>query len=51
MIYAQPGQPGAVVAFKSQYENYIGGTWVPPVKQNRRLGFHPSIWVTACQGY
>ena len=33
MIYAQPGQPNAKVNFKRQYENFIGGKWVPPVKQ------------------
>ncbi len=32
MIYAQPGQEGSVVSFKSRYENYIGGEWVAPVK-------------------
>ncbi|MBI43180.1 aldehyde dehydrogenase family protein [Marinobacter lutaoensis] len=32
MIYAQPGKDGSVVSFKSRYENYIGGEWVPPVK-------------------
>ena len=31
MIYAQPGTQGAVVTFKSRYQNYIGGEWVPPV--------------------
>ncbi|AGT33525.1 aldehyde dehydrogenase [Geobacillus genomosp. 3] len=31
MIYAQPGQPGALVTFKTRYENFIGGKWVPPV--------------------
>jgi len=31
-VYAQPGQPGSPVTYKSRYENYIGGTWVPPVK-------------------
>ncbi|AWO74663.1 MULTISPECIES: aldehyde dehydrogenase [Geobacillus] len=31
MIYAQPGQPGALVTFKKRYENFIGGKWVPPV--------------------
>ncbi|GAB3054933.1 aldehyde dehydrogenase family protein [Sediminivirga luteola] len=29
-VYAQPGQDGAKVAFKSRYENYIGGEWVAP---------------------
>lgn len=31
MIYANPGQPNSVISFKSQYENYIGGEWTPPV--------------------
>lgn len=31
MIYANPGQPDSLISFKSQYENYIGGEWVPPV--------------------
>ncbi|QFU05132.1 EPTC-inducible aldehyde dehydrogenase [Pseudoalteromonas sp. THAF3] len=32
MIYANPNTPGAVVDFKPQYENYIGGKWVSPVQ-------------------
>lgn len=32
MIYAKPGTDGAVVSFKSRYENFIGGEWVAPVK-------------------
>ena len=32
MIYNAPGQPGAKVQYKKQYENFIGGKWVPPVK-------------------
>ncbi|WP_209327456.1 aldehyde dehydrogenase family protein [Pseudoalteromonas sp. PA2MD11] len=32
MIYANPGSEGAKVNFKAQYENYIGGQWVAPVK-------------------
>jgi aldehyde dehydrogenase len=31
-VYAAPGAPGSVVEFKSRYENFIGGEWVPPVK-------------------
>ncbi|MCR8962776.1 aldehyde dehydrogenase family protein [Brevibacillus halotolerans] len=30
MIYANPNQSGAKVAFKSRYDNYIGGKWVAP---------------------
>ncbi len=31
MIYANPGSDGALVNFKKQYGNYIGGEWVKPV--------------------
>lgn len=30
MTYAQPGQEGSVVSFKSRYDNFIGGEWVAP---------------------
>src|SRR5699024_9367846 len=33
-VYAQPGQDGSLVTFKSRYENFIGGRWVPPVGAN-----------------
>ena len=32
VIYAPPNTEGSVVSFKPQYENYIGGKWVPPVE-------------------
>lgn len=32
MIYTKPGIEGSVVSFQSQYENFIGGDWVGPVK-------------------
>jgi aldehyde dehydrogenase len=31
-VYAQPGTEGSKVTFKSRYDNFIGGEWVPPVK-------------------
>ncbi len=31
MIYNKPGTAGALINFKDQYQNYIGGDWVPPV--------------------
>lgn len=31
-VFAQPGTDGSVVTYKSRYENWIGGKWVPPVK-------------------
>lgn len=34
MIYANPGQPGAVVSYKEQYGNYINGEFVAPVNSN-----------------
>ena len=32
MIYAAPGAAGAKVVYTPQYNNFIGGQWVPPVK-------------------
>lgn len=34
MIYANPNTEGALVQFKEQYENFIGGEWVKPVNGN-----------------
>ncbi|WP_432453025.1 MULTISPECIES: acetaldehyde dehydrogenase ExaC [unclassified Agarivorans] len=30
MLYAQPGTEGSLITFKEQYDNFIGGRWVPP---------------------
>ncbi|HZN46394.1 MAG TPA: aldehyde dehydrogenase family protein, partial [Ramlibacter sp.] len=32
MLYSLPGAAGAPVAFKSRYDNFIGGKFVPPVR-------------------
>ncbi|RKG37715.1 acetaldehyde dehydrogenase ExaC [Acinetobacter rongchengensis] len=32
MRYVDPNQPGSKVQFKAQYENFIDGKWVAPVK-------------------
>jgi len=32
MLYAAPGTAGAKIAYKAQYDNFIGGKWVAPVK-------------------
>jgi len=32
VIYPKPGAAGAPVAFKSRYDNFIGGRFVPPVR-------------------
>ena len=34
MIYTNPGSENSLITFKSRYENFIGGQWVPPVKGN-----------------
>ncbi|MFI5691169.1 aldehyde dehydrogenase [Kribbella sp. NPDC051586] len=31
-IFAAPGQDGSPVTYKTRYEHYIGGEWVPPAK-------------------
>ncbi len=31
MIYNKPGTPGAIINFKPQYQNFIGGRWTKPV--------------------
>ncbi|GAA2877000.1 aldehyde dehydrogenase family protein [Streptosporangium fragile] len=31
MVYAAPGTEGGIVGYASQYDNFIGGEWVPPV--------------------
>ena len=31
-VYAAPGTAGAKIAYKPQYNNFIGGKFVPPVK-------------------
>ena len=33
MIYAAPGAPGALHSYKPQYNNFIGGQWVAPHKE------------------
>ncbi|MCB1698414.1 MAG: aldehyde dehydrogenase family protein, partial [Halioglobus sp.] len=34
MLYAMPGHKDALFAFKSRYENFIGGEWVAPLEGN-----------------
>jgi aldehyde dehydrogenase len=41
VLYEQPGQPGSKITFKSRYDNYIGGKWVPPVKGNYFVNISP----------
>ncbi|HEX5145117.1 MAG TPA: aldehyde dehydrogenase [Mycobacterium sp.] len=30
-VYARPGAEGSLMTFRSRYDNYIGGGWMPPV--------------------
>ncbi|WP_300452071.1 aldehyde dehydrogenase [Accumulibacter sp.] len=32
MRYATPGTPGAKIAYQARYDNFIGGSWLAPVK-------------------
>jgi len=49
MIYAKPGEQGAVVSFKSQYENFIGGEWVPPVNGRYLENISPANGEVFCK--
>ncbi|WP_115717264.1 acetaldehyde dehydrogenase ExaC [Gallaecimonas mangrovi] len=49
MIYAQPGQPNAVVNFKPRYENFIGGQWQPPVEGQYLDNVTPVTGKVFCQ--
>ena len=31
-VYSPPGSDGAIVAYESRYDHWIGGEYVPPVK-------------------
>ncbi|GAB3709985.1 acetaldehyde dehydrogenase ExaC [Mariniluteicoccus flavus] len=48
-VYANPGTEGAVVAFRSRYENYIGGQWVAPVKGDYFENPSPVTGQTFCE--
>ena len=49
MIYANPGQPGAVVTFKERYGNFIGGQWVEPVNGRYMDNISPVNGQVFCQ--
>ncbi|KIP51805.1 aldehyde dehydrogenase [Leucobacter komagatae] len=48
-VYAFPGQPDSLVSFKSRYEHYIGGEWVPPVKGQYFENITPITGQTFCE--
>ena len=39
--YAPPGRPGSVVTLKARYDNFIGGSWVPPVSGKYMANISP----------
>jgi len=49
MIYAQPGTSDALVNFKAQYANFIGGEWVAPVGGKYFDNSSPVNGKTFCQ--
>lgn len=49
MIYAKPGTDGAVVSFKSRYENFINGQWIAPVKGNYTPNTTPVTGEVICE--
>ncbi len=49
MIYAQPGTSDALVNFKAQYANFIGGEWIAPVGGKYFDNSSPVNGQTFCQ--
>ncbi len=47
--YAQPGQEGSIVSYKSRYDNWIGGEWVAPVKGQYFENPSPVTGKTFCE--
>ena len=39
--YVAPGRPGSLVDVKARYENFIGGSWVPPAKGGYMVNVSP----------
>jgi acyl-CoA reductase-like NAD-dependent aldehyde dehydrogenase len=49
MIYAQPGTEGAIVHFKSHYDNFIGGEWIKPIDGEYFANISPVNGKPFCQ--
>nr|WP_226876549.1 aldehyde dehydrogenase family protein [Microbulbifer hainanensis] len=49
MIYAQPGQEGALINFKPRYGNFIGGDWVAPVNGRYLQNVSPVTGEVFCE--
>ena len=48
-VYAAPGTEGSIVTYRSRYENWIGGEWVPPVKGQYFENPSPVTGKTFCE--
>lgn len=49
MLYNNPNTDGAVIQFKSRYDNFIGGKWVAPVKGQYFDNISPVTGTPFCQ--
>ncbi|MFF4652042.1 aldehyde dehydrogenase family protein [Streptomyces sp. NPDC001380] len=48
-VYQPPGRPGSPATYRSRYENWIGGAWVPPVKGRYFENPSPVTGQTFCE--
>jgi aldehyde dehydrogenase len=48
-VYAPPGQPGSKAAYRSRYDNWIGGEYVPPTKGQYFDNVSPVNGQTFCE--
>ncbi|MDX8366401.1 aldehyde dehydrogenase [Cytobacillus sp. IB215665] len=49
MIYANPGSPNSIITFKKQYDNFIGGEWIPSVSGEYFDNMTPITGQAYCQ--
>ena len=49
MRYVPPGQPDSVVSVQPQYENFIGGKWLPPAAGKYRVNLSPATAKPICE--
>jgi aldehyde dehydrogenase len=47
--YEAPGQAGSLVELKERYENFIGGSWIPPTTGEYRANLTPSTGEAFCE--
>ncbi|AGF73539.1 acetaldehyde dehydrogenase ExaC [Corynebacterium halotolerans] len=48
-VYANPGSEGSIVNYEKRYDNYIGGTWTPPVDGRYMDNITPITGEVFCQ--